>query len=107
MMVAGGPLIGREAELAVVDAFLSEAAEAPTGLVFSGEPGIGKTALLEAAIARASARGAGVLVHRSVQAEAEFAFAGLADLVGPVLDEVAEDLPKPRRRALEIALLLE
>ena len=60
----------------------------------------------EAGVEDARARGYRVLVHRSVEAEAGFAFAGLSDLVAPVFDEVAGELAAPRRAALEVALLL-
>ncbi len=47
-----------------------------------------------------------VLVHRSARAETAFAFAGLSDLLAPVVDEALDGLSAPRRRALEVALLL-
>lgn len=47
------PLVGREGELAALDAFLSSSA--PPCLFLAGEPGIGKTRLLEEGLARASA----------------------------------------------------
>ena len=53
------------------------------------------------------ARGQLVLVHRAVEAEAALAFTGIGDVVGPVLAEVGDELPEPRRRALRVALLLE
>jgi DNA-binding CsgD family transcriptional regulator len=105
-MSGGRSVIGRDDELAAIDAFLTMAARQPCGLVLSGELGIGKTVLWETAVARAVDRGGTVLLHRGVQAEAEFAFAGLSDLVAPVLDAVADVLAPPRRRALEVALLL-
>ena len=99
-------VIGRERELGDVEAFLTAASARPAALVLSGPPGIGKTSVWEAGVARAGRRGARVLAHRSVETETGFGFAGLADLVGPVLPEVADELPGPRRRALEVALLL-
>ena len=41
-----------------------------------------------------------------VEAEASLSFAGLSELLAPVFDEVADSLLPPRRRALEVALLL-
>ena len=72
-----------------------------------GEPGIGKTLLWQIAVEDATAHGTKVLVHRAAEAEAALAFTGLADLVGPVLDQVDGALPAPRRRALRVALLLD
>jgi predicted ATPase len=51
-------------------------------MVVEGEPGIGKTALLEAALAEVA--GVQVLLARCAEAEAGLAFAGLVDLLGRV-----------------------
>ena len=51
-------------------------------------------------------RAAGPFPHRSARAETAFAFAGLSDLLAPVVDEALDGLVAPRRRALEVALLL-
>ncbi len=65
-----------------------------------GEPGVGKTVLLDYLAGRASeclvARAAGV------QSEMELAFAGLHQLCAPMLDH-AEALPVPQREALRTA----
>jgi DNA-binding CsgD family transcriptional regulator len=102
--VAAAGLIGRDEELAAIRALLAESR--PGGLLLSGEPGIGKTVLWEAGVAEARAAGWTVLQHRSAQAEAGLAFAALTDLIGDVFDDVADALPRPRRRALAVALLL-
>ena len=47
-----------------------------------------------------------MLTCRSIEAEAPLSFAGLSELVNPVFEEVAAGLTIPRRRALEVALLL-
>jgi DNA-binding CsgD family transcriptional regulator/tetratricopeptide (TPR) repeat protein len=57
-------------------------------LLLCGEPGIGKTTLLEEAAAQA--QGMRVLRARGVESEAELAFAGLAELLAPVLELRAE-----------------
>ena len=87
-------------------AWLRTVADGPCALVLSGEPGIGKTVLWQVGVAEAGALGHRVLAHRSVQAEASLAFAGLSELAAPLLDDVADQLAPPRRRALEVALLL-
>ena len=65
-----------------------------------GEPGVGKTVLLDYLAGRAS----GCLVVRAagVQSEMELAFAGLHQLCAPMLDH-AESLPVPQREALRTA----
>jgi DNA-binding CsgD family transcriptional regulator len=96
-------VVGRDAERAAVGRML---AARSGGLLLAGEPGIGKTVLWEAGVREAREAGWRTLVHRSAQAEAGMAFAGLSDLLGPVFDDVADALATPRRRALEVALLL-
>ena len=71
-----------------------------------GEAGIGKTILWRAGVEEAGARLGRVLACRGVEAEASLSYAALSDLLGEVLDEVARSLAAPRRRALEVALLL-
>ena len=55
--------------------------------------------------------GAGTGIHdavtRPVAAEADLTFAGLGDLLEPVLDSVLDAVPDPQARALRVALLLE
>ena len=55
---------------------------------------------------RAEERFGSILTCRGVEAEASLAFAGLSDLLGSVLVEAGPSLAPPRRRALEIALML-
>jgi hypothetical protein len=42
-----------------------------------------------------------------VEAEAQLSFTAVADLLGPVMEEVLETARGPRSRALAVALLLE
>ncbi len=65
-----------------------------------GEPGVGKTALLEYLAGQAS--GCRVVRTTGVQSEMELAFAALQQLCAPMLDRV-ERLPVPQRVALRIA----
>ena len=68
-------LVGREAELAVVDAAIANVVGGSSRvLVVAGEPGIGKTALLEAAAERA-ASGMLVVSARAAEHEREVPFA--------------------------------
>jgi DNA-binding CsgD family transcriptional regulator len=98
-------LVGRDAELAVLDEVLGSG-RAQT-LVISGEPGIGKTTVWEAGVARAQRAGARVLVARPTESEAGLAYAALTDLLADVADAVAPRLAPPRARMLRVALLLE
>jgi DNA-binding CsgD family transcriptional regulator len=69
-------------------------------LVLRGEPGIGKTALLEYLVETAS--GCRIARAAGVQSEMELAYAGLHQLCAPVLDRI-ERLPDPQRDALATA----
>ena len=69
-------------------------------LVVHGEPGVGKTALLEYLAGQAS--GCRVVHAGGVQSEMELAFAVLHQLCAPMLDRL-ERLPPPQRDALRTA----
>ena len=69
-------------------------------LVVRGEPGVGKTALLDYLVGRASGCRVGRVA--GVQSEMELAFAGLHQVCAPMLDRL-ERLPDPQREALRIA----
>ena len=104
--MASSPVIGRDTEIEAIRDFLGMDATGPAGLSVTGPPGIGKTALWELGVEHARGRFGSVLTQRSVEAEAGLAFAGLSDLLAPVLDAVRDGLAPPRRRALEVAMLL-
>ncbi len=99
-------VIGRDDELGSIEAFLAGIEQGPRALVLAGEAGVGKTILWEAGVEEAEQRFGCVLAHQSAEAEALLSFTGLSDLLSPVFDEVAPLLATPRRRALEVALLL-
>src|SRR5580693_4503243 len=69
-------------------------------LVVRGEPGVGKSALLDYLAGRAG--GCRVVRAAGVEAEMELAFAGLHQLLAPVLDRL-EGLPGPQQEALRTA----
>jgi predicted ATPase len=100
-----GSVVGREAELAAVDAALEAARSSLAALVLEGEPGIGKTTVWREGLARAAGRGFRVLACRAAQAEARLSFAALGDLLAPLEAAALASLPGPQRRALEAALL--
>jgi len=117
-------LYGRATEQSVIDRLLVDACAGRSGaLVVRGEPGIGKTALLDCAAVAAGAVAAGdgvsscatpgevvqpgmaalrVIRGAGVESEAELPFAGLHLLLGPALDRRFA-LPKPQRDALAAA----
>jgi DNA-binding CsgD family transcriptional regulator len=100
-------IVGRDEELRSLSAFLDRTAEAPGALVLEGEAGIGKSTLWLAAVDAARERGLRVLSSRPAETEQGLAHAGLGDLFEDVLEVVAPALSAPRRRALEVALLVE
>src|ERR1700694_4724663 len=93
---------GRRSEIEVLDRLI-EAVRAgeSRALVVRGEPGVGKTAVMDYVADRAL----GCLVARAagVQSEMELAFAGVHQLCAPMLDHL-ERLPGPQRDALRTAL---
>jgi DNA-binding CsgD family transcriptional regulator len=97
-------VFGREAELAAVSAFTDADAAAPAALVIEGEAGIGKTTIVRAALARASAAGLRVLLARPAVGEAELPYVGLGDLLGGFGADAFDSLAGPQRRAIEAAL---
>ena len=76
----------------------------PSGLLLTGEAGIGKTTVLEAGLSEAKTRGYRVLACRAGSAEARLSFVGLGDLLDGVVADVFPALPPPQRRALTAAL---
>ena len=95
-------LIGRDDEVRTVREIVGGAADAGGALLIFGDPGIGKTALLQAAMARADEVGTRVLTTTGVQSEAALPFAALHQLLRPVLADV-DKLPPPQRKALMAA----
>ncbi|WP_351235906.1 AAA family ATPase [Streptomyces sp. NPDC002133] len=96
-------LVGREADLRRMDAFLGGLTTVGSTLLVSGEPGVGKTALLDAAASRAAGRGVSVLHATGAQFEARTSFSGLQQLLHPVIGE-AQGLSPVHRPALLVAL---
>jgi len=94
--LAGPGLLGREPECAAVGRLLEDARAGTGGaLVVRGEAGIGKSALLD--FARQRAAPMAVLSATGVEAESDLAFAGLHELLRPILDHLGE-LPDIQRK---------
>ena len=101
--MSAGAVIGREEELGEVRACLTACAEGPAALALGRRARDRQDGRSGRRASRTrGARGYRVLVHRSVEAEAGFAFAGLSDLVAPVFERGAGELAAPRRAALEV-----
>jgi DNA-binding CsgD family transcriptional regulator len=103
-MVTEGPaevLHGRRVERGALERLLG-AVRGGQGrvLVVCGEPGVGKTALLESVIGSAS--GFRVMRAAGVESEMELAFAALQQLCAPMLDRL-DRLPAPQQDALSVA----
>ena len=91
-------LLGRDSECAAIERLLDAARTSRSGaLVVRGEAGIGKSALLAHALAHAG--GMRVLTGAGVEAESELPFAGLHQLLWPILDH-ADALPDVQSHAL-------
>lgn len=95
-------LLGREREIGVLNNLLDGVSDHGAALVMRGEAGVGKSALLAAASAHARGRGMRVLTITGAQAESLLPFAGLHQLLHPLLDQ-ADELPVPQREALHAA----
>ena len=100
---AGPELIEREQESAVLDALVDRLREGGGAVVVRGEAGIGKSVLLQRVRRRAEAQGARPLFTVGVESEAELPFAGLNQLLRPVIGALAQ-LPESQRQTLEAAL---
>jgi DNA-binding CsgD family transcriptional regulator len=101
VMPSGAQLLGREREREVLSRLLGAARGGDGGgLVVHGEPGVGKTALLDWTVEEA--RRLRVLRTVGVEGEMELPFAALQQLCSPVLDR-SERLPDPQHDALSVA----
>ncbi|MBF6468347.1 AAA family ATPase [Nocardia beijingensis] len=95
------PLFGRETELKNLRA-LVDGPEDRSGILIRGEAGIGKSALVNEAVAAAAVAGARVLRTAGVEAEQHYAYAGLHRLLYPLRKGLGE-LPPQQRDALAAA----
>ena len=93
-------MVGRTTELAVLRRAVDQAATRGCAVVLRGDPGVGKSALLEAVAGMAVHRGWRVLRTDGTPAERRLPLAGLHKLLRPVHSAVG-GLPRSRREALE------
>jgi len=95
-------LIGRHAEIERLDTLVNRLHEGGGALVISGEAGIGKTAVLGHVRHQAHPVGFTVLATAGAESEAELGFAGLHQLLFPII-RALDLLPDAQRMALEAA----
>jgi DNA-binding CsgD family transcriptional regulator len=99
-------LLGRAQECDQIERLLADGrAGESRALVIRGEPGVGKTALLEYAVEHAE--GYRVLSTLGLESESEMAYSGLFHLVWPIAHQSLDPLPPAQRRALRCALALD
>ncbi len=99
---ADGVFLDREHERSRIDRVLEAAAQGHSAaLVLQGEPGIGKTALLD--YAAVAARDFDIVRLVGIESETELGFAALHQLLVPFLGQL-DSLPRPQRQALATAL---
>ena len=97
-------LIGRDHERREIEQALARARSGTSAtLALVGEPGIGKTALLDYAADHAA--GMQLLRARGIESEAQIPFGSLLELIRPAL-VMLERIPRPQAAALEGALAL-
>jgi DNA-binding CsgD family transcriptional regulator len=95
-------LYGRDREQSRISALLDAARASHSGaLVVRGEPGVGKSALLEDARERAGDMR--VLAARAIESESELPYAALHQLLLPAADKL-DELPAAQAQALKAAL---
>jgi DNA-binding CsgD family transcriptional regulator len=100
------PLIGREHQIQQLRVFLGRITEgASEALLLSGDPGVGKTSLLDQAAAIAAGSGVRLLRATGAQFEADISFAALHQLLRPCFAELPHLSPM-LARALNVALSL-
>jgi len=96
-------LVGRRREVDLIDSFLGRAGADGGALGFIGDPGVGKTVLLEAATEAATQAGTRILGAGGAEFEADLAFSALNQLLSPIHGEI-ERLRAVHRDALFRAL---
>src|SRR5690348_16713652 len=81
-------IVGRNDAFAAIDRFCERSRDSGHSLVLVGEPGLGKTTLLRYAAGLWTDRGGCVLTATSVEFEADISFAGLRQILAPLVDPV-------------------
>ena len=101
---AASQIVGRETELGLIDALLDDGTPGGGGaLLLAGEPGVGKTTLLDAAVTAASDRGHEVARAIGVEFDMEVSFGALGRLLNGLHDEF-QGVSAAYRDALRVVL---
>jgi DNA-binding CsgD family transcriptional regulator len=95
-------LVGRDGDLRRICEFLGSP-DGGRALLLSGDPGVGKTVLLQAVAAGVAATGTRVLHAAGVEFEADVSYSGLNQILFP-LRESFDELDVTHRDALRVAL---
>jgi DNA-binding CsgD family transcriptional regulator len=98
-------LVGREEELSRLRELVTPPYPESRALLLMGDPGVGKTALMAEAAREAGPAGVRVLATAGRESEQDLAFAGLHQLLRPVLDRLA-GVPTRQAEALRGAFAL-
>lgn len=101
-----GRLFGRAVELDLLGSFVSGGPGSAPVLVLTGEPGVGKSALLDAAAEIAARAGGRVLRAAALEYEAELRFGALNQLLQPLIGHI-DALSAEHRHALRVVMGLE
>ena len=99
-------LVGRQQDLEVVRSFAARASVSGGALVIAGEPGVGKTTLLDAVAIEAEAAGTRVLRAAGVEYEAGISYAGLNLALQPLAGSIPL-LDRAYRDALRVVFGLD
>ncbi|RAG82176.1 LuxR family transcriptional regulator [Streptacidiphilus pinicola] len=96
-------LVGRAEQIEEISGFFGAGTVQGRALLLSGDPGVGKTVLLQEIAKAMAAAGSTVLSATGVQFEAELTYAGLHELLFPLGDQF-QNLGDTHREALRSAL---
>ena len=96
-------MIGRRDDVAGIGALVDRMVHVGGSVLLSGEPGIGKSVLLDAGAERARRWGVRVLRAEGAEFESDLPYSALNQLLRPVLAEL-EEVDLPLREALQVAL---
>jgi hypothetical protein len=98
-------IVGRDHERRLLRGLVESLNAGGGAVVIHGEPGMGKTSLLQVVADYASRQGVSAHMLRGIESEAVLPFAAITDLLGPLREHLAT-LPALQREALEVCLAL-